>query len=497
MGADAVPRLREVEGEQEVTKRPVHLWPPLEKFSDGCCPSSSDRCWSLPTEVPEGWDAGEVELSVPTSENGIAALLHGERHEYFVYACVLGHRLRAASASHGPDRVLLCGPGFCSNPAARRTLRHAGWDFLLPVTPISAEHLDKTRAKRHALVFTKLRVLELPYSRVLLLDLDLLPRHGADVGHLFDLCAPAAKYHCAEYPGASLDHGEEIPLWLREGYQWSPNAGVMRLDPLPTLSERRAQVNAMMNEIAQRDKETYLPEQYYLAERLTGWRHIDQNWNWEVWPEWDDTGITHPVPLACRKAKLAGWAGYYTGRESDDLPDAEGVLRNVRIWHFSGSWDTAPWMYLDLPDAASVRQAISKRFSARDPAGIVASAHFEWRSALDELLTEPCEDLSFLHNAVAALAARAVQALADAWACDYCGVPCRRVRKVWDVPWSGEYCSGNWSKMDWTCAECIVAQLREMDFRDCACSRSEATEESWQWMEIDSMQMYPPPSYPA
>ena len=35
-----------------------------------------------------------------------------------------------------------------------------------------AEHLDKTKAKRHALFFTKLRVLELPYRMALLLDIE-------------------------------------------------------------------------------------------------------------------------------------------------------------------------------------------------------------------------------------------------------------------------------------------------------------------------------------
>ena len=75
------------------------------------------------------------------------------------------------------DRVLLCSPGrFTRDPAARRALRAAGWNRLLPVVPVHAVHLDRTRAKRHELVFTKLRVLELPYERVLLLDLDLLPR---------------------------------------------------------------------------------------------------------------------------------------------------------------------------------------------------------------------------------------------------------------------------------------------------------------------------------
>ena len=75
------------------------------------------------------------------------------------------------------------------------------------------------------------------------------------------------------------------------------------------------------------------------------------------------------------------------------MPSGERILRDVRIWHFSGSWRTAPWM----------------RFRARDPAGIFAIAHFEWRSALDELLAEPNEELDLLHKTVRALKQRAVE----------------------------------------------------------------------------------------
>jgi len=28
--------------------------------------------------------------------------------------------------------------------------------------------------------------------------------------------------------------------------------------------------------------ESYLPEQYFLADRLLGWHNIEQHWNWEV-----------------------------------------------------------------------------------------------------------------------------------------------------------------------------------------------------------------------
>ena len=139
---------------------------------------------------------------------------------------------------------------------------------MLPVTPITASHLDKTRAKRHAAVFTKLRVLELPYRRVLLLDVDLLPRHGTNLEELFEVIAPAGKYHCSRYEGDEPAHGELLPATFCTQTSWSPNAGVMRLDPLPSKQKRLAQVAEMIDDVMLCEGESYLPEQYYLAEKL-------------------------------------------------------------------------------------------------------------------------------------------------------------------------------------------------------------------------------------
>jgi len=424
-------------------------------------------------EMPHGWTEGELCPDPPVTDSCFAALLHGNAPKYFAYACVLGRRLRETSP--GPDRVLLCGPGsFCESGAARAALRRAGWDRLLPVAPISAVHLDKTCAKRHALVFTKLRVLELPYARVLLLDLDLLPRAGADLGRLLrEVQAPAGKYHSCEAGGPEPEHGQLLSEESRES-RWSPNAGVMRLDPLPTRAERRAQVAAMEAEVSRREGATYLPEQYYLAERLEAWRHIDKRWNWEVWPEWDDPGVTHPLPEACERARRQGWAGYYRGRERDwEPPGSAEVLQEVRVWHFSGSWDTAPWMFQGAADAREVHRTAAQLFRARDPGGVVATALAEWRAAFDDLLTEQSEDSEVpnpLRQVASELTHKASEAWANAWTCDSCGRASFRVRELRDVPWSGKYCSGDWSTMPWACADCVVAQLRGSAFKGCTCA---------------------------
>ena len=64
---------------------------------------------------------------------------------------------------------------------------------------------------RRGIVFTKLRVLQLPYRRVLLLDLNLLPRVGVDLTELFKVDAPAAKYYGQGFEGPWPLHGAMLP----------------------------------------------------------------------------------------------------------------------------------------------------------------------------------------------------------------------------------------------------------------------------------------------
>merc|ERR1719203_527401 len=109
----------------------------------------------------------------------------------------------------------------------------------------------------------------------------------------------------------------------------------------------------MVAEVAQRDQATFLPEQYYLADRFTGWRHIDQTWNWEVWPEWDDPKKTHPTSEARDEVMRQGWARDYMRPPREpgavcELSCAGEVLAGSLVWHFSGTGETAPWMFMDL-----------------------------------------------------------------------------------------------------------------------------------------------------
>ena len=81
---------------------------------------------------------------------------------FLAYAIILGSRLKEESdQGRAPDRILLCGPGRATAEANKRALLEAGWTHIIPVELIEAGHLDKSWSKRHAWVFTKLRVLEL------------------------------------------------------------------------------------------------------------------------------------------------------------------------------------------------------------------------------------------------------------------------------------------------------------------------------------------------
>mmetsp|Transcript_38482 Transcript_38482/g.97645 ORF Transcript_38482/g.97645 Transcript_38482/m.97645 type:complete len:535 (-) Transcript_38482:109-1713(-) len=438
-----------------------------------------DRRWNVLDKLREGWDAWEHQPEPPRSDAALASLLHGDGPEYFAYACVLGRRLRDEAGSNAPDRVLLCGPGACTSSASsRKALRQAGWTHLLPVEPIEAEHLDKTKTKRHALVFTKLRVLEVPYERVLLLDLDLLPRAGVDMAELLKIIAPAGKYHCNAYQGPEPDHGCEIPERLRTSMHcWSPNAGVMRFDPLATLECRKKLVATMVKEVSERSQATYLPEQYYLAEKVSGWRHISSEWNWEVWPEWEDPRKTHPAREARSEAKRQGSSWMY-GRRS---PHGSSSSSYARVWHFSGTGETSPFYFMHLNlSADKVHEEAQRFFKHRDKSGMVAEALREWTDALSNLLrgAEASDLRCTLQAAVELLSQRALQERARGWICDGCKELRLNVRHLPDVPYGGKYCSLGWSELNWACADCVVQRLRDTRL-ECRCSRGVCKRCGW------------------
>lgn len=298
---------------------------------------------------------------MPRSLWAFVAVLHGDAPEFLAYALVLARQLRLYSP--GLDRVLLLGPGCWREPSARNALAWAGWTHLEFVEAISAAHLDRTGRKRHKLVFTKLRALEVPYERVLLLDLDLLPRKDKDLTKLLNVAAPAGKYHGAYKAAKSLPHGKLVPRKARQ-VRWCPNTGVLRLDPRPTAEERRMQVQELADSLAAVGTEaaSYLPDQYFLAEKLSGWRHISRSFNYEV-AIGDVDGYKSSLPL-------------------------QAVLQQTKVWHYSGKNGLQPPMFLDLESEDDVRRWLQEHYWEQDPTGIIAHAFAEWRGAMDALLAD-------------------------------------------------------------------------------------------------------------
>ena len=212
---------------------------------------------------------------------------------FFIYALHLGYQLmktgscKPVEAESVPDRVLLLGPSSYEDEACEAALRSVGWTHIHRVNLISGHQLSL--AKRHVHVFTKLRVFDLPYRKIVFLDLDLHVQ--GDLRGLFDLPGPAGKIHFRVdmeteiKHGQTVDHNGELPLEL-----WCPNAGVMRIDPDADAGKRRTQIRIMEQEILSFGRErqagdlqaTMLPEQDYLSKRIPGWRHIDRHFNLEI-----------------------------------------------------------------------------------------------------------------------------------------------------------------------------------------------------------------------
>ena len=307
------------------------------------------------------------------------ALLHGDAEEYMLYALVLGRQLKR-HWSTGVDRVLLLGPGkFSESQDSHNALKLAGWTHLKPVDMIDKPHLDKTGSKRHRLVFMKLWALELSYKHVLFLDLDLLPRANANLAELFNIQAPAGKYH--GYTSVELHHGKIIPLEALTEF-WCPNAGVMRLDPKPTPEARRDELAGILKDLdrAYAHWSSYLPEQYYLAQKMQGWHHLGSEYNYEI-----SFGLEKPNNC---------WHG-----------NSQLILESIRVWHYSGKCGLQPWMFTDFEEPCSAKEWLKKHYTTHDPGGVVTAAFSEWLVSLHALLEE--EPGSCMHALVHRISQRA------------------------------------------------------------------------------------------
>jgi hypothetical protein len=336
--------------------------------------------WPLASGLP--W---EFVPPPPSSSKAFCSLLYGDSEQFFLYALHVASQLQRTGSCSGAekvDMVLLVGPSrFFEEAGPRNALHAAGWTHLVRVDCINGENLS--RARRHDRVFTKLRALSLPYAKVLFLDLDVHIRRN--IQSLFEVPAPAGKYHWNSY-ACDLDedavlrrHG--IPFPEQPPGSWCPNAGVLRLDPPSRADARRELVNRMEHEITTSGGsfgKNALPEQYYLAERLSGWHHISEEFNLELHTD-----------------------------------TCENTLDRAAILHFSGKlFGTQPIDYLDVEvDEAGQHTRHGCDSDHEYPTRVLARACGEWQQALGHLCTSsntwPSDAREFLDSILQHLRARA------------------------------------------------------------------------------------------
>ena len=141
-------------------------------------------------------------------DNAYVSLLHGCSPQFWLYALLLGSRLKQLDGSR--PRVLLVGrdlPGYPS-PCLQG---HAGLEALWQVRPVDlvdASAADKTRWKRHRYVFTKLLALEVPFRKIVFFDVDVIVRRSP--AELFEIPAPAGMYHGPWAERGFARHGQAL-----------------------------------------------------------------------------------------------------------------------------------------------------------------------------------------------------------------------------------------------------------------------------------------------
>ena len=305
------------------------------------------------------------------------------------------------SGSGRRDRVLLLGPSrFACSPGSRAALLAAGWTHLVRVDEINGAASPVDEIDRDDTIFTKFRALELPYKRILLLDLDLHLR--VDPKALFAVPAPAGKFHD---PNNCWPHRARHGLPFKGNLPdeallpgiWCASGGVLRFDPELDRVERHEQVLAIERDAADHWRSrsflsaTMQHEQYYLAENLGygphQWHHIDGCYN----------------------------------VESIEFGRA-GVLDSALVLHFSGKYGfTEPTTWLDAEPAEfgvavatwhEMHRGLLERSMTVPSGPMMARAFAEWRGVFEKLRADaaaawPPNAREALEEAARAVAQRA------------------------------------------------------------------------------------------
>lgn len=328
-------------------------------------------------------DARRETVLQARGRNAYVALLYGEHIHFWLYALLLGNRLRKLDA-RTPRQLLVSLPHpdlpspFLSG-AFKECLLHL-WQ-IRPVRLVQNAAADKTPSKRHQFCFTKLRALGLPFDRLIFFDLDVLLRQNPD--QLFDVPAPAGMFHGQTAIKARLKHSRKIPKIAFGKHQNCINAGLMRLNPLKDKASRQKQVREMtLDAVRLTDYDSnYLPEQYYLFEKMRNWHHIDTKWNFEITVSWWREHLKRKADSRSVRRPTYRWVR--ADMPSDWLHIAANDMQDIGMLHFSGRY-CQPWWFLHLtPDQA--KTALQDHLGDRDALGVVPFAIAEWLLAIEEL----------------------------------------------------------------------------------------------------------------
>jgi lipopolysaccharide biosynthesis glycosyltransferase len=213
---------------------------------------------------------------------GFVALIYGSSPAYFVGALVTGWSLMRHTSLPIECRVLLCThdvpDSFRASLASVWTIRNV--EYIEKASPWFYWDYRKSRFKQ---VFTKLRILKDLhgyFTKVILLDLDLLIRGNVD--SLFELPAPAAMVRGQ----GSLKHGQTVPIdAFFQGHRQviGINCGVMLVEPNATVFDQMIKEVEMYSH--PEHWPSHGPEQDYLSRYYNAfghWTNISCRYNYQI-----------------------------------------------------------------------------------------------------------------------------------------------------------------------------------------------------------------------
>ena len=297
-----------------------------------CCRRPLDITTSSVKEEP--W----VRRPRSYSRHAFATVLWGANAGYALGALVLGSRLQELSP--GIDRVIVH-----TDDVPRNYLEAFEKDGLWQLHKVDyidgVPDLYVTKGNIFDGVFTKLAVWKLEdYSKVLLLDLDIIPLKPLD--KLFELPCPAAMVRGqGETPhGTKVDGRHFFGTENYQDYPWGQsggiNAGLILLQPDNYVFQQ------MLAEVTAKNHPCHVagagPEQDYLsrffaAQKESPWHHVSVAWNYQL----------HQALFAIDR--FVEWKAFLETRGQDSFSEAEKMwlperlrldAKDIGVVHFSG-----------------------------------------------------------------------------------------------------------------------------------------------------------------